>query len=182
MPLSSSDASPWSQAIWGRCEGRVCDCALRVMSAVSPLCAYFRLELGGHQDVKEPTCSALVQHVAERVDTPQLCMGCSGCSPTSILCGRLFCVQDPLLLIGLQCSPVKLKTACSHISQTGTSFELSGLDIRLQQIMLSTATSFYRQWKQAVGTSASLWTDKCYLFLVCVCLQNSLLIAIILLS
>lgn len=26
-----------ARAIWGRCEGRVCDCAQRVMSAVSPL-------------------------------------------------------------------------------------------------------------------------------------------------
>lgn len=94
MLLSSSDASPWSQAIWGRCEGRVCDCAQRVMSAVSPLL----LSDQSLEDVKMSRNPLALLHMLmlERglAPTPQLCLGWVDQVPhpfyvtTSVLCFR----------------------------------------------------------------------------------------------
>lgn len=94
MLLSSSDASPWSQAIWGRCEGRVCDCAQRVMSAVSPLL----LSHQSLQDIQMSRNPLVLLHMLmlERglALTPQLCPGLVDqvlhpfCVATSVLCLR----------------------------------------------------------------------------------------------
>lgn len=73
MRLSSSDASPWSQAIWGRCEGRVCDCAQSHVSSFSSLLLSDQ-SLGDIRMLWNPL--ALLRMLQRGVTlTPQLCMG-----------------------------------------------------------------------------------------------------------
>lgn len=100
----------------------------KVRSAVSPLSAYFRSELAAPEDAP---LSALMWWRGLAV-APQLCVGCTGYSSSCthhLMWPSPFCVQDPLLLVGLQCS--ELRTTRCQISQTGTNLVLSVLSLRL---------------------------------------------------
>lgn len=89
MLLSSPDASPWSQAIWGRYEGRVCDCAQRVMSAVSPQ-LLSDLSLEDIKMLRNPLALLHVLMLERRVGShcPAL-HGLGGSNAASISCDHL---------------------------------------------------------------------------------------------
>ena len=176
MLLSSSDTSPWSQAIWGRCEGRVCDCAESHVSSFSS--AYIRPGLGdtgmSRNSLVLPSTLMLQRGLTL---TPQLWVGCIGYSTAPILRGHL------CFVFMLHCYLLGCCAFLSNWRQLAAKYPKEAPALYCQFWV----PGFSRQPKAQPPPSADsgiglpnhpAYRQTSVICSFCVCLQNSLLVAI----